>query len=64
MEKFRKSFEKTGGELLVNEEPAKPLDEGDIQPEKIRQYVDQTKSQSTGIEANPGTRPGSGTESE
>ena len=64
MEKFRKGFEKSGGELLVTEEPAKPLDEGDIEPEKIRQYVDQSKSQSTGIEANPGTRPGSGTESE
>jgi F-type H+-transporting ATPase subunit alpha len=64
IEKFRAGFEKTGGELLVTDEPAKPLDEGDIEPEKIRQYVDQSKSQSTGMETNPGTRPGSGTESE
>ena len=64
IEKFRTGFEKTGGDLLVTDEPAKPLDEGDIEPEKIRQYQDQRKSESTHIEDNPGTRPGPGTESE
>ena len=48
----------------MTDEPAKPLDEGDIEPEKIRQYQDQRKSESTHIEDNPGTRPGPGTESE
>jgi F-type H+-transporting ATPase subunit alpha len=64
IEKFRAGFEKTGGELLVTDEPAKPLDEDDIEPEKIRSYPTQGKSESTGIEDNPGTRAGTGTESE
>jgi F-type H+-transporting ATPase subunit alpha len=36
IEQFRSGFEKTGGELLVNEEPAEPLDEADVKPEGIK----------------------------
>jgi F-type H+/Na+-transporting ATPase subunit alpha len=61
---FRRRFEKTGGELLVTEEPAEPLAEGEVQPERIRQYQVQDTSVSTGIEDDPGTKPGTGTESE
>jgi F-type H+/Na+-transporting ATPase subunit alpha len=64
MENFRKGFEKTGGELLVTEEPAEPLDKGDVQQEKIRKYEYRGDSESTGIEDDPGTKPGSGSESE
>ena len=64
IEKFRTGFEKTGGDLLVTEEPAKPLDEDEVKPETIHQYQDHRKSESTGIETNPGTKPGPGTESE
>jgi len=32
---FRAGFEKTGGELLVQEEPAEPLAEGEIRPEEV-----------------------------
>jgi len=38
VEQFRTGFEKTGGELLVTEEPAKPLAEEEVQPETIHQY--------------------------
>jgi F-type H+/Na+-transporting ATPase subunit alpha len=41
MQKFRTQFEKTGGELLVTEEPAKPLAEDEVQQETIPQYVPQ-----------------------
>jgi F-type H+/Na+-transporting ATPase subunit alpha len=36
IENFRAGFEITGGELLVTEEPAKPLDESAVQPEAIK----------------------------
>jgi F-type H+/Na+-transporting ATPase subunit alpha len=61
---FRGRFEKTGGELLVTDEPGEPLAEGDVRAERIRQYQSQGKSESTGMEDNPGTKPGTGTESE
>jgi F-type H+/Na+-transporting ATPase subunit alpha len=38
IEKFRGSFEKTGGELLVSEEPAEPMAEEDVKLETIQQY--------------------------
>jgi F-type H+-transporting ATPase subunit alpha len=61
---FRSQFEKTGGELLVTEEPAKPLAADEVQPEKIRQYEIRGESESTGIEDDPGTTPRTGGESE
>jgi F-type H+/Na+-transporting ATPase subunit alpha len=64
IEKFRSGFEKTGGELLVTDAPSKPLDEDDIEQEKIRKYREEGKSESTGIEDDPGTKPRSSTESE
>jgi F-type H+/Na+-transporting ATPase subunit alpha len=62
--RFRASFEKTGGELLVTEEPAKPLAAGDVQPETIQKYDIGGESESTGIEDDPGTKPRTGSESE
>jgi F-type H+-transporting ATPase subunit alpha len=38
IDKFRSSFEKTGGELLVNEEPAEPMGEEEVKLETIQQY--------------------------
>jgi F-type H+/Na+-transporting ATPase subunit alpha len=38
IERFRAGFEKSDGSLLVTEEPAEPLDAGDVQPEKIMAY--------------------------
>jgi F-type H+/Na+-transporting ATPase subunit alpha len=35
IDEFRKSFEKTGGELLVSEEPEEPMDSSEVQPEAI-----------------------------
>jgi len=64
IDRFRSQFEKTGGDLLVIEAPAKPLEEGDVQPEKIRQYEIHGQSESTGIETNPGTKPRTGTDNE
>jgi F-type H+/Na+-transporting ATPase subunit alpha len=61
---FRGQFEKTGGELLVIEEPATPLPPGEVQPETIPQYQIRGESESTGIEDDPGTTPSTGTKSE
>jgi len=36
IEQFRSGFEKTGGELLVNEEPAEPLREDEVEHEGIK----------------------------
>jgi F-type H+-transporting ATPase subunit alpha len=36
IEQFRSGFEKTGGELLVNEEPAEALREDEVEPEGIK----------------------------
>jgi F-type H+/Na+-transporting ATPase subunit alpha len=35
---FRAGFEKTGGELLVTEEPAEPLGEDEVVPEAVKKY--------------------------
>jgi F-type H+-transporting ATPase subunit alpha len=39
IDEFRRGFEKTGGELLVTEEPAEPLAEKDVELETIPKYV-------------------------
>jgi F-type H+-transporting ATPase subunit alpha len=39
IEQFRSGFEKTGGELLVAEPAAAPLDPEDDEPEKIKKYT-------------------------
>jgi F-type H+-transporting ATPase subunit alpha len=40
IDQFRRGFEVTGGELLVkDEDPGKPVDEGDVDPEKISRVV-------------------------
>ncbi|HEY2505163.1 MAG TPA: F0F1 ATP synthase subunit alpha [Streptosporangiaceae bacterium] len=36
IDQFRARFEKTGGELLVREEPVEPIGEGDVEPETIK----------------------------
>jgi F-type H+/Na+-transporting ATPase subunit alpha len=61
---FRGQFEKTGGELLVTEEPAKPLAAEEVQLETIPKYEIPGTSESTGIEDDPGTTPRTGGESE
>jgi F-type H+-transporting ATPase subunit alpha len=38
IEQFRAGFEKSDGSLLVTEEPADPLDAGDVQQEAIRHF--------------------------
>ncbi|HEY2286785.1 MAG TPA: F0F1 ATP synthase subunit alpha, partial [Streptosporangiaceae bacterium] len=40
VDEFRRGFEKGSGELLVNDEPAEPLDESEVQQEKLRRHVD------------------------
>jgi F-type H+-transporting ATPase subunit alpha len=40
IEEFRRGFEISGGErLIVEEEPAEPMDEEDIDREKVTRYV-------------------------
>jgi F-type H+-transporting ATPase subunit alpha len=39
VEEFRKGFEKTGGELLVNEEPAEALNPDDVEAETLKRYT-------------------------
>jgi F-type H+-transporting ATPase subunit alpha len=36
IDEFRQSFEKTGGELLVSQEPEEPMDSSEVQAETIR----------------------------
>jgi F-type H+-transporting ATPase subunit alpha len=36
---FRKNFTVSSGELLIEEEPAEPIDESKIEPEKVKKYV-------------------------
>ncbi len=36
IDRFRATFEKSGGDLLVSEEPAEPLSEGDVEREGIK----------------------------
>jgi F-type H+/Na+-transporting ATPase subunit alpha len=38
IDEFRGVFEKTGGELLVTEEPAKPLSEDQVEQAKLKKY--------------------------
>jgi F-type H+-transporting ATPase subunit alpha len=40
VDEFRRGFEKGSGEQLVNDEPAEPLDESEVQQEKLRRHVD------------------------
>jgi F-type H+/Na+-transporting ATPase subunit alpha len=40
VDEFRRGFEKGSGDLLVNDEPAEPLDESEVQQEKLRRHVD------------------------
>jgi F-type H+/Na+-transporting ATPase subunit alpha len=39
IEEFRKNFTVSSGELLIEEEPAEPIDESKIEPEKVKKYV-------------------------
>jgi F-type H+/Na+-transporting ATPase subunit alpha len=39
VEDFRRGFEVSGGELLVQEEPAEAMDEQDVEREKVKKYV-------------------------
>jgi F-type H+-transporting ATPase subunit alpha len=39
IEHFRRSFETRGGELLVKEEPAEPVDEAEVEQETVKKYV-------------------------
>ena len=39
IDRFRAGFEKTGGELLVTEEPAEPIDQSDVEAEGVKRRV-------------------------
>src|SRR6202034_3551737 len=39
VEEFRKNFTVSSGELLIEEEPAEPIDESKIEPEKVKKNV-------------------------
>jgi F-type H+-transporting ATPase subunit alpha len=39
MDDFRRGFEIRGGEMLVKDEPAEPVDETEVDPEKLKKYV-------------------------
>ncbi len=41
---FRKNFTVSSGELLIEEEPAEPIDESKIEPEKVKKYVKPAES--------------------
>ncbi|HEX5288928.1 MAG TPA: F0F1 ATP synthase subunit alpha [Streptosporangiaceae bacterium] len=40
VDEFRRGFQTGSGEMLVNDEPAEPLDESDVEQEKVRKHVD------------------------
>jgi F-type H+-transporting ATPase subunit alpha len=40
VDEFRRGFQTGSGELLVNDEPAEPLEESEVQQEKLRKRVD------------------------
>jgi F-type H+/Na+-transporting ATPase subunit alpha len=44
IEDFRKNFTVSSGELLIEEEPAEPIDESKIEPEKVKKYVKPAES--------------------
>jgi F-type H+-transporting ATPase subunit alpha len=39
VEDFRRGFETSSGELLVKEETVEPIEEGEVEPEKVPRYV-------------------------
>src|SRR5260221_536188 len=39
IDEFRRGFEISGGQLLVTDEPAEPVDEGDVGPEQVKRRV-------------------------
>jgi len=39
MDDFRRGFEIRGGEMLVKDEPAEPVDETEVSQEKVKKYV-------------------------
>jgi F-type H+-transporting ATPase subunit alpha len=39
VEHFRRGFEIRGGEMLVKDEPAEPVDETEVSQEKVKKYV-------------------------
>jgi F-type H+-transporting ATPase subunit alpha len=43
IEDFRSGFETGSGEMLVNEEPAEPIDKDSVEPEKVQKYVPPAK---------------------
>jgi len=45
IDEFRKGFEKTGGELLVNEEPEEPMEAGEVKPETVQRRRTQPSAQ-------------------
>ena len=44
IEEFRKNFTVSSGDLLIEEEPAEPIDESKIEPEKVKKYVQTDES--------------------
>jgi F-type H+/Na+-transporting ATPase subunit alpha len=44
IEDFRKNFTVSSGELLIEEEPAEPIDESKIEPETVKKYVKPAES--------------------
>jgi F-type H+-transporting ATPase subunit alpha len=42
VEEFRKGFTVSGGEQLIQEEPAEPIDESKIEPDTVKKYVKTT----------------------
>jgi F-type H+-transporting ATPase subunit alpha len=40
VDEFRRGFQTGSGEMLVNDEPAEPLEESEVQQEKVRKHVD------------------------
>ena len=44
IEDFRKNFTVSSGELLIEEEPAEPIDESEIEQDKVKKYVKPVES--------------------
>jgi F-type H+/Na+-transporting ATPase subunit alpha len=42
---FRRGFETSSGDLLVSDEPAEPIGEGEVQPDKVNRYTQQQPSE-------------------
>ena len=58
IEDFRRSFETSGGDLLVKDEPGEPVDEEDVDQEKIRKYRQQDGGQQSGGQQGGGQQGG------